>query len=844
MGLLQTLLAAAALGLTLQLEARELEAVGGSKDVVADEVAAALACTRNPQGAALLQKAAESARAGYAHDPQLATMAQLLWEAWMPEGVSQQRSTALGTLAAARALLSEAPAPQLYCLPAHAAAGFFVARWMPVAYAEAIGQDLNPNVLIPGEVLDQMENVLLKAYMLYGHNRLLDLGKLVGWPVGAAEIMEARDAIARACPQRRAEEEGKDAEDARPQAAQSPSSQCTLASIEAELRGGLPQCAGPLLPPADSVRAARQIPRSWGTQGYRPPQAGGCRARAAAGGLPCNVRVWYLGTHEALFREVEHMWLKLSDEFLFDFVRVNRQGIYSPADAVKSGPHVHLNSLATSAEEITARSSNARWEIDKLNFRLATEEVLDVQPAALRLRELISLDDPIRGTGTFDAILLLCTIPAYVCSAFAEMPLPIVMYAANPATAQVPFTMQAAWLPLLAQLAANPANQMLVTNPHAQAQFEYQLGISFPMIRVHGLYTGVRRPPATGRTLERQMQVLVYDRTGPLLAKALEGLRRYAAGGATDSARTAAQALHFVYHADTDRAYATFATFDAVVFAPGDVEQMAFYEFYSMELPIFVPADPGRFLKPWLPGNVRMKSRACGDYSSWTGAWELNYASGESEVFVIECSGRVAADMSGDHAMGQLHPLPQMDERGFTHCLEGAASRKKHVRVRLQREHMEVARLAGGGRLPCVGTFAAASAAAVAEVGRGNWVFANGMRRPGEEPPLPMLWDHEIFASSAWYLDARLPGPRRTRHSPFRLSSIAAAREWAAFMDYFRFPAVGLFVSAVELLVGLTADAGGNLVVRQRAMRHFNDRGLRESMQQWQTVLHMAVGSI
>merc|ERR1719223_2099527 len=96
------------------------------------------------------------------------------------------------------------------------------------------------------------------------------------------------------------------------------------------------------------------------------------------------------------------------------------------------------------------------------------------------------------------------------------------MYSANPATAQVPFSQHESWLKLLATFAAEKKNQMLVSNVWSQAQFEYQTGIAFPVIRVHGLYAKAKHDGAACR---RQSDVLVYDRSGPLLAHALEALR-------------------------------------------------------------------------------------------------------------------------------------------------------------------------------------------------------------------------------------------------------------------------------------------------------------------------------
>merc|ERR1712113_908583 len=111
-----------------------------------------------------------------------------------------------------------------------------------------------------------------------------------------------------------------------------------------------------------------------------------------------------------------------------------------------------------------------------------------------------------------------------------------------------------------------------------------------------------------------------------------------------------------------------------------------------------------------------------------------------------------------------------------------------------------------------------------------------GSRQTGSNvEPMPTMWDHDIFASNAWYLETRLPGPQRTTHSPFRMANHAAAREWMSFMDYFRFPAVGHFVSAAELFsnFGTGFHQEGGLVAVSRKMRAFNDQEVLHSTQQW-----------
>merc|ERR1712232_103278 len=108
----------------------------------------------------------------------------------------------------------------------------------------------------------------------------------------------------------------------------------------------------------------------------------------------------------------------------------------------------------------------------------------------------------------------------------------------------------------------------------------------------------------------------------------------------------------------------------------------------------------------------------------------------------------------------------------------------------------------------------------------------------GEPKGVPLAWDHDIFASSVWYLDDRLPGTNRWTHSPFRLDCHAALREWGQVMDYFQFPAVRLFQSVAELLqIVAQSELLGSMVV---AMRDFNAATLRATDRQWQTVLRLA----
>merc|ERR1711865_263269 len=113
---------------------------------------------------------------------------------------------------------------------------------------------------------------------------------------------------------------------------------------------------------------------------------------------------------------------------------------------------------------------------------------------------------------------------------------------------------------------------------------------------------------------------------------------------------------------------------------------MAFYEFYTMELPIFVPSDAGRYMWQQLPGHKSHLHATCGDYAAWVGTFELGDDVGTSIVYTFDCEGNV--DVRGAGA-GKLVPMERMDVRGFTHCMEGV-HKGAHVRLRLQRSHLQM----------------------------------------------------------------------------------------------------------------------------------------------------------
>ena len=152
---------------------------------------------------------------------------------------------------------------------------------------------------------------------------------------------------------------------------------------------------------------------------------------------------------------------------------------------------------------------------------------------------------------------------------------------------------QSSWLALLADLPADPKNQLLVSSTWSRRSSSIRSAFLLPLRRIHGLYTGAKHIVNAGGP--HAAEVIVCDRTRPLMSCALDAfLQSVGRPGSNTPMRS-------VHHPSTDRKYQTCASFRAVVFIPGDVEQMAIYEFHSMEIPVFVPADPGRYMWPQLP---------------------------------------------------------------------------------------------------------------------------------------------------------------------------------------------------------------------------------------------------
>lgn len=765
-----------------------------------------------------------NARDGFVFTTALSTIVDGAMRSWQNYGASFNQPRPLASIWTANAIMGKKDDKRSdYCFSIHLLATFLSGRWLHLGPDYSEGTEV-PETPVPSSVLSRMQNTFLGVVTMVGQNRQLDLIRLVGIPFGATEAMQTYDIVSRTCPEM-LQLMQLDTDELRAvmlnKGPSAESIQCTAAQLEQNLRSGLRQVAGPVRPnPSLSFSSVQDEIVSRVRREY-----GNCLDIAENGGSPCHVAVSYVGLHESLLSEVTFMFSNMSKLFRFEVSRMDPEAVYDPGGQL-SGRHVSSHKV----EE---------WSVDSITVGVAAEAVVDMSSIAIHVGHYVE----VAVKKYHDAVVFLCTIPAFGCALFSALPYPVIMYAANPATAQIPLAGYSSWLALLVKMASDPKNHILVSNTFAQAQYEYQTGVVLPVIRVHGLYTRTKRPPIPAGMDLSLKHLLIYDRTGPLFARTLQALRARIADsekndkGEVQSART----TNIKHHLETDRKYDTFATFDAVMFMPGDVEQMAFYEFYSMELPLFVPGWPGLYMKPWLLG-MRGPDVSCGAYSNWAGSWAVTQEKDASqEMLYINCRGHVIHQFlrvdgsTGPAAEGHLRPLPAMDEKTFTHCLQGPAAAGDHVRIRLSYSMMEIARISG--TVGCTGSFRDAQRSTKAVV-----VYRSFERQAGgREMSIPYTWGHTIFGSTAWYLEARLPhAPRRVQHSPFRICNVAAAREWAEYMDFFRFPAVGIFESGAELL-SMVGSETLSLHKRQRVMRSFNAVTLERSLRQWRGVVSDAV---
>jgi len=434
-----------------------------------------------------------------------------------------------------------------------------------------------------------------------------------------------------------------------------------------------------------------------------------------------------------------------------------------------------------------------------------------IDPASLRGSLWNLMKDNVRQG---DAIALVCTIPSVTCAALASMPWPVVLFAPTGVTVQVPREHYAPFLKLLVKMSHDPKNHFIAMGPYTRAQIEYHTSLRVPVIPVLALYVNVSY---TGRF---STDILVHDRTNTLLIQTLCALipDRYP--------------LRMVGFLQTDRQYSTFAKHRAVVHVPGCLpEQMAFYEFYGMGIPLFIPADPTYYLWPRLPfsmGQPPPNYGKCGSYADWAGVHQLKFTDKATNMLVIanytiRCSGKLIVHAASESEslpseVGKVVPMQAMDDLGNTHALrpEASSGLQSHRDrcVRFTRwpvsDRLRIWMGPTPGACPALDAAGGCEAGPFPECPGLLWIEADYLASP---PPAvvaaPLQREESVqferggFGGTFWHLASTTLSRRRRGQrpstSPFDLNTHRTLRQWSVAIDFFRYPGLTHFVSLASL---------------------------------------------
>eukprot|EP00397_Hematodinium_sp_SG-2012_P039314 GEMP01042906.1.p1 GENE.GEMP01042906.1~~GEMP01042906.1.p1 ORF type:complete len:312 (+),score=59.02 GEMP01042906.1:798-1733(+) len=190
-----------------------------------------------------------------------------------------------------------------------------------------------------------------------------------------------------------------------------------------------------------------------------------------------------------------------------------------------------------------------------------------------------------------DVDLFLCTVP-YLCLLRIST-LPAVGYFGHP---MVFLTPTHEWPALWHAFDTMENMAFAVSDPFLQMQYEYQYGRIVPFIHALAPYTHSTYFP-------QRNEVLVVDRPHEcLLMCALQYfldpafVDRHRKDDRLTEAFGPTYKWKFTTRSRTDRSFRTFSTFHAVALWPYDMDLITFYEFYSMQMPIFMPSNLEKYI--------------------------------------------------------------------------------------------------------------------------------------------------------------------------------------------------------------------------------------------------------
>jgi len=709
-----------------------------------------------------------------------------------------------------------------YCLYAHVAAVFVVQRFRPLKFAwellhakqiaggmhrrhsnEAGGVNRwvsralhrHAGMPLPTGLVTDMYLALHRALFLFGYNRVFDQAHLVGWPVASGELVEFAEALRTVCLR--------------------PSKRCTLRKLHRDLTLRL-RVAWRLATtisrePTERYEIPLKFVQSWPASALR----GGLQHSNTETNIvrKKTLTVFMTGTHGALFKEVEASWRSAVCGASSNIHAINFQQLSHSAAYFGANTNIHAtNFVPPNSDDLIAKS----------RYAIISHTYVMPHTALELLRQMMGAW--LRGAGPEDAAVVLCTIPAITCAAFAALELPVVHYSPTIITVQVPLQNIGPWLQLYAKMARDPKNHFIVNSEAYNAMHEAVTGQKWQVIPVLALYMNVTY---TGHQSNR---ILVYDRSFTVLLQGLSALT------------PAEHMLHFIGHTQTDRQYTTFAEHRALIFVPTAVAQMAFWEFYAMGVPIFIPADASLYLWPPLPfgmvnGGVVTEDSGYarpglpilghGSYEHWEGVHHLNISviAGRStgvSIFVdltLRRSNAVSVLMTAPGQQiafdAEAVPLTTMDERGNTHSLEPSGEFGPVFGGRCVRLSNNLGLLSAWlgprpGACPKLDAPGGCRAGPVlCKTSLWNEIPYRGEPPEGgaeqRDKPLDGA-ERSGFGESFWCLGRTVLTRRRRQRpwgDPSATSTHRSLRRLTHRLDMFQYPKVGRFISGAELLYKL-----------------------------------------
>lgn len=327
-----------------------------------------------------------------------------------------------------------------------------------------------------------------------------------------------------------------------------------------------------------------------------------------------RVSVWELGVHASLSAEPLHMWARLLDRQLLHRNLIRDQY-----------PEWLPDRCATLYRHKNLRCDLVEDEVSELFRRRipqsarSKEPIEDLQGLAREFRAAVR--GRLKGVDLFLCTIATCRqefltrhVPeAYLCLVFEPLELPIVGYFGHPLLFMVPLASpeprEAFWASFTS-MARSRGVAFAVSDPFLQMQFEYQVGSlgRLKAIRTHALYTNVVHVAGGEEVLvldrphESVLMCLLQRAMGPTEVWRTQEGRLRAAESPEYPYRfiTSSLELRFLFKVSsgslTDKTFKSFARFRAVVLWPYDMDLITFYEFYSMNMPLFMPNHPSKYL--------------------------------------------------------------------------------------------------------------------------------------------------------------------------------------------------------------------------------------------------------